>query len=104
MEELLDAFDINGNFLGVKTKSFCHGENPDCYHKTVWIWIIDSSNRVLVQKRASCKKFMPNKWDMPSAGHIFAGEDVLSACLRETEEELGLKFAKESFIFQREFL
>ena len=42
MEEMLDTFDIKGNFLGIKTRSFCHSENPQVYHKPVWIWIINS--------------------------------------------------------------
>ena len=42
MEEMFDVFDINGNYLGVKTKSFCHSENPGVYHKPVWIWIKNS--------------------------------------------------------------
>ncbi len=103
MEEFLDTFDKSGNFLGVKPKSFCHNGNPNCYHKTVWVWIMDSKNRILVQRRAHCKKFMPDKWDMPSAGHVPSGEDFLSACARETAEELGIVFDRESFVFQREF-
>ncbi len=39
MEEMLDTFDIDGNFLGIKSRSFCHSENPGVYHKPVWIWI-----------------------------------------------------------------
>lgn len=104
MEENLDTYDINGNFLGVKPKSFCHGKNPNCYHKPVWIWIINKNNQILVQKRASTKKVAPNKWDMPSAGHVMAGEPIINACIRETYEELGLITNAEDYIFLKEFL
>lgn len=41
MEEMFDVFDENGNYIGIKPKSFCHSENPGVWHKPVWIWIID---------------------------------------------------------------
>lgn len=104
MEEMLDTFDINGNFLGAKTRSFCHSENPGVYHKPVWIWIINNKGEILVQKRALTKKKSPGKWDMPSAGHVDAGESCLTACVRETEEELGLKVKPNDFIFLKEWL
>lgn len=103
MEELFDTFDKNGNFLGVQTKSFCHSENPGCYHKPVWIWIVNGGGKILVQKRALTKKQNPGKWDMPSAGHVDAGETCLEACVRETQEELGLNFKQKDFIFLKEY-
>lgn len=102
MEELFDTYDINGNYLGIQTKSFCHGENPGCYHKAVWIWIVTGGG-ILVQKRAATKKKSPNKYDMPSAGHVDAGESLLQACVRETQEELGLKTKESDYIFLKEW-
>ncbi len=104
MEELFDTYDINGKYLGIKTKSFCHSENPGCYHKPVWIWIINDKGQILVQKRAATKKNLPNKWDMPSAGHVDAGETLLQACVRETGEDLGLKTKESDYIFLKEWL
>lgn len=52
---------IQGKYLGIKPKSFCHNGNPGCYHKPVWIWIYNDNNEFLIQKRASCKKRSPNK-------------------------------------------
>lgn len=104
MEEMLDTFDINGNFVGTKPRSFCHSENPGVYHKPVWIWIVNSKGEILVQKRAKTKKKSPSKWDMPSAGHIDAGETCLSGCVRETFEELGIKTTENEFIFLKEFI
>ena len=104
MEEMLDTFDIHGNFLGVKPRSFCHSENPGVYHKPVWIWIVNDKGEILVQKRALTKKKSPGKWDMPSAGHIDAGESPIEGGVRETEEELGIKCKPEDFIFLKEFV
>ncbi len=104
MEEMLDTFDINGKFLGVKSRSFCHGENPGVYHKPIWIWIMNSQKQILVQKRAMTKKKSPGKWDMPAAGHVDAGESCLKACVRETTEELGLNVDEKDFVFLKEFV
>ncbi len=104
MEELLDTFDINGNFLGIKTKSFCHSKTPGVYHKPVWIWIINNKGEILVQKRALTKKISPGKWDTPSAGHVVSGEAPIQGCVRETEEELGIKCSPKDFIFLKEIV
>lgn len=102
MEEMLDTYDRQGRFLGVRSRSYCHSEGVSCYHKCVWIWITDGKGRFLVQKRSMQKRFMPGLWDMPSAGHIGSGECAINACVRETEEELGIRFAKERFCFKGE--
>ena len=101
---MLDTFDINGKFLGAKTRSFCHSENPGVYHKSVWIWIVNDNGEILVQKRAMTKKKSPGNWDMPSAGHIDAGESPIQGCVRETEEELGIKCKEKDFIFLKQFV
>jgi len=106
MEEMLDVFSIDGSYLGVKSRSFCHSENPCCFHKPVWIWIKEMSGggRILLQKRAMSKKKSPGKWDMPSAGHVDAGETCLQGCVRETKEELGIEAKETDFIFLKEFV
>jgi isopentenyldiphosphate isomerase len=104
MEEMFDVYDIQGNHLGVKPKSFCHSTNPGIYHKPVWIWIIGSTGDVLIQKRAETKKFMPNKWDGSATGHVVAGETSLEGCVREVFEEIGLEFKENNFVFLGEFL
>ena len=99
MEEIFDVYDIDGNLLGQRPKSFCHGPNPGVFHKPVWIWIYNDKKQILVQKRAKCKKNNPSKWDMPSAGHVDAGETSLEGCVRETKEELGLDVNQNQFEF-----
>ncbi|MBE5819186.1 MAG: NUDIX domain-containing protein [Clostridiales bacterium] len=99
MEEMLDTFDINGNFLAVRTKSYCHSQKPECFHKTVWLWIVDTNGRVLVQLRSKNKSFMPDLWDISSAGHVIAGESAIDACIREAKEELGISLLKADIEF-----
>lgn len=103
MEEMFDVYDENGEYLGVRSKSFCHSENPGVWHKPVWIWIVDKRGGILVQKHGSGKKHFPNKYDLPSAGHVHAGEKPIDACVRETKEELGIDINKEDFVFMTEW-
>ena len=86
MEEILDIYSREGKHLGTRTRKECHSKEPGFYHKPVWIWIINSKKEVLVQKRASVKNSFPNYWDMPSAGHVAAGETSIEGAVRETAE------------------
>ena len=104
MEEILDIYTKDGKYLGTKTRKECHQKDPGFYHKPVWIWIVNNKNEILVQKRASVKKSFPNYWDMPSAGHVAAGETSIEGAIRETEEELGLKTKKEDYIYVGEYI
>lgn len=104
MEEIFDIYTRDGKYLGTKEKSVCHSKNPGFYHKPVWVWIINSKNEILVQKRASCKKNFPNLWDMPSAGHIISGETPIQGAIRETYEELGIKTTKNDYLFVGEYI
>lgn len=104
MEEIFDIYSRDGKYLGKTEKSKCHSKNPGFYHKPVWIWIINSKNEILVQKRASCKKIHPNEWDMPSAGHIVAGETPIQGAIRETYEELGIETKVSDYKFIGEYI
>ena len=104
MEEVFDIYSRDGKYIGTELKSICHSENPGFYHKPVWIWIINSKNEILVQKRAACKKNNPNEWDMPSAGHVVAGETSIEGAIRETYEELGIETKESDYNFIGEYI
>ena len=104
MEEIFDIYTRDGEYLGTAEKSKCHSQNLGFYHKPVWIWIINSNNEVLVQKRAACKKNHPNEWDMPSAGHVVVGETSIEGAIRETYEELGIMTKEEDYKFIGEYI
>ena len=104
MEEILDIYTRDGEYLGSKPKSVCHSSNPGFYHKPVWIWIINNRGEILLQKRAKTKKNFPDLWDMPSAGHVEAGENPIVGAIRETEEELGLKTTENDYLYVGEFI
>ena len=104
MEEIFDIYTRDGKYLGTKPKSECHTQNPGFYHKPVWIWIINDKHEILVQKRAACKKNYPDLYDMPSAGHVPAGESMIDGAIRETEEELGIETKAEDYKFICEYI
>lgn len=93
-EELWQRYDDQGRpLLG-------QGANKDDTYKKgllhgaahVWIWRSrDSRAEVLLQKRAANKRTWPNRFDISAAGHIDLGEEPITAGVRETVEEIGLK-------------
>ncbi len=105
MEEMLDTYDVNGNFLGCKSRTFCHSENANCYHNAVWILIKNKNGKILIHKRAMTKKDNPGKWNESAvSGHVDAGETLLQACIRETQEELGIHTTPKDVLFLGRFL
>ncbi|TXG75108.1 hypothetical protein ES332_1Z015100v1 [Gossypium tomentosum] len=61
---------------GSKPRGDVH-RNGD-YHKAVHVWIFtESTQELLLQKRADCKDSWPGLWDISSAGHISAGDSSL---------------------------
>jgi isopentenyldiphosphate isomerase len=92
-EELLDIFNSKGFALGNKPRSSVHRGGD--WHKTVHVWIVNSSGELLLQKRSDAKESHPGLWDISSAGHITSGQTSIRAALREVEEELGLTLEPE---------
>jgi len=87
MTEMIDIFDADMNKVGEMEKYEAHKKHQ--WHKNAHVWVTDGKN-VLVQKRAACKKTLPNKWDISSAGHFNVGDTPLQCAKREWSEELGL--------------
>ena len=91
MEELWDIYDKNGNFTGIKkTRNdiLLEGE----YHLSASLWILNSDDKLLIQKRSSTKRIAPNKWGI-TGGSVRAGESSKKACIREVFEEIGLELS-----------
>ncbi|KAA8540570.1 hypothetical protein F0562_024511 [Nyssa sinensis] len=68
------------------------------YHRAVHVWIYaESTQELLLQRRADCKDSWPGLWDISSAGHISAGDSSLVTARRELHEELGVILPKDAF-------
>ncbi|MEN8965937.1 MAG: NUDIX domain-containing protein [Polaribacter sp.] len=89
MDELIDILTPEGKSTGKRAlKSEAH--KSGWFHATVHIWLFTKDEKILLQKRALTKKVFPGLWDISVAGHIAAGETILSAAKREVFEEIGL--------------
>lgn len=88
-EEILEIVDIHGNTIGVAPRSEIHG-NPSLLHKVVHVLVFNDRGELLLQKRSMNKDVAPGKWDTSVGGHVPNGEDLVTAAIRETEEELGI--------------
>ena len=85
MEELIDTFDIKGN----KTGTIIKGQNTDDYIKCCSCFVVDSKNRVIVEKRGNTV-LDAGKLDLCS-GHVQSGEIPIQGMIRELKEELGIE-------------
>lgn len=92
--EMWNVLDSFGNFTGITR--YRSAENK-FYHASAEVWIINSENKFLIQKRASQKKFQPNVWAM-TGGNVIAGETEIDTIKRETLEELGIILNVENLI------
>ncbi len=59
------------------------------YHLGLDVWIINSNNKILIQKRSPLKKLEPNVWAM-TGGSVIVGENSLKTIVREAKEELDI--------------
>ena len=94
--ELWDLYDINRVRTGrtvdrgkmteaIANDMIARGE----YHITVHVWYKNTHGEFLISKRSPNKEY-GNLWE-PTGGSALAGEDSLTAALREGQEELGVK-------------
>lgn len=78
--ELMDVYDELGQKTGLVVEKL-EAHSKGFLHKSVCVWIINSHNEILLQKRASHVAF-PNMLDISCSGHIQSGETPLEAVLR----------------------
>lgn len=98
MREIQDLYDIHRNPTG---EQFYRGEPvPEGrYRLGVQVWVRNAEGKFLLSQRHPCKK-KPLKWEA-TGGAVDAGEDTLTAAVRETGEELGLQLQKEKLVLLR---
>lgn len=91
-DELWDVYDENRNLTGRTQRRGDALESGD-YHLVVYIWVMDHEGNFLLTKRSPNKGF-PNLWET-TGGSALAGDDSLTAALREVKEETGLTLHSE---------
>lgn len=87
--EVCDVYDIYGHRTG---ETFVRGcpLKAGQYVMVVDVWIVNSKDQILIQKRSGQKKDLPNTWATHS-GCVLAGETAREACIREPWEEIGIR-------------
>ena len=65
------------------------------YHLVVHVWIRNSKGEYLISQRSDDRPTFPLMWECVG-GSALKGEDSLTAALRETEEEVGVKLSPEN--------
>jgi len=89
-DEWFDIVDEQGRIKGRAPRSICHS-GPGLLHPVVHLHVVDSKNRIFLQKRAKHKKVAPGKWDTAVGGHLASGETIEQGLKREAAEELNLR-------------
>ena len=86
--ELLDIYDENRQLTG-KVRPRGEHREPGEYGLVVCVWVYDGRGHLLLTRRAPEKSFA-GTWEN-SGGAAQAGEDSLTAIVRELWEETGIK-------------
>ena len=86
--EIWDAYDDQRKLIPgvalVRGEPIPKGMN----HLVIHAWYINPQGRLLIQQRAFDRPLAPGLW-FCTGGSALQGEDTRTACIRETEEELG---------------
>lgn len=91
--ELWDVYDRERNLTGRfhrRGEPLVQGD----YHMVIHVWLQNSKGQFLITKRSPNKGF-PNMWEC-TGGSALAGDDSLSAAMREVKEETGLTLISEN--------
>jgi len=97
-EEKVVLVDKNDNQIGLMSKMEAHQKGT--LHRAFSIFLFNSENQILLQKRSSNKYHSGGLWTNTCCSHPRNGESVINAGNRRLFEEMGIKTElKEAFNF-----
>ena len=96
MPEFWDLYDINRNKLERLHERGVTLNNGE-YHLVVEVWVVNSSNKILLTQRHPNKPW-GSYWEC-TGGSVIAGEDGFVGAKRELLEETGIKIIDEQIVF-----
>ncbi len=104
MKEEIILVDKNDNKIGTGEKMKVHQDGK--LHRAFSIFVFNSKNKMLLQKRAKTKYHCGGLWTNTCCSHPRSGESLEKATHRRLQEEMGFdcelkKIA--SFIYRAEF-
>lgn len=92
--EFFDVLDEQGKKTGeIIERNEAHKKG--ICHRVIQVWVINSKNELLLQKRSANKDSCPNMWYVSLGGHIESNEDNYQTIIREFAEELGLDISNQ---------
>ena len=86
--ESVDWIDETGRLLGVVDRARMRAGR--LRHRAVFVAVVDTSDAIVVHRRAGWKDVWPSAWDLCFGGVVAAGETWDDAAGRELAEEAGL--------------
>lgn len=60
------------------------------YHLAVRVWIVNSKNELLIQRRQFNSRTWPGMWECAASGSAILGDTSKETAIKETKEEIGL--------------
>ena len=87
IEEYLDIVDENDNVIGRDTRKAVHANYM--IHRGIHIFVVNSKDQILIQKRSTNKDYYPGYYDISVGGQVSSGESYEETAKRELFEELG---------------
>jgi isopentenyl-diphosphate Delta-isomerase len=90
--------DDADNVCGSGEKLATHKDGK--LHRAFSVFIVNSENKLLLQKRAFNKYHSAGLWTNTCCSHPRPGEDVLLAAIRRLDEEMGMKNIVLKFAFK----
>lgn len=90
----MEHFDLYDRHMRKIDKTMPRGGTnlPGEYFAVMQIWIRRNDGKYLIQQRNKATDPIPHQW-ATTGGAVLAGETPLEGAIRETEEELGIRFA-----------
>lgn len=95
--EWVDLVDRQNQVVGRALRSEVRSRN--LLHRGIAVLVRNSRGQVYVHQRTATKDLFPSLYDMFVGGVVGAGEDYLTAALREAREELGVTSDALEFLF-----
>jgi len=87
-EEMIKLVDEHNEEMGIVKRKYVRKMN--LWHRASYIFVRDTEEHFLVQKRTMQKDYCPGYYDLVTGGCVAAGEDDDESATRELKEELGI--------------
>lgn len=87
--EILSVVNEEDLVIGQRRRDEIHSLN--LFHRSIHVLVFNSNGEIFLQKRGLLKQESPGLWASSVSGHVDAGESYDVACIREIEEEIGIK-------------